>query len=391
MKIPAHMPRSNWEKLLAFSRDKETPFQLIDLKLVKKRFGDIKKAFPYAKIYYAVKANPAREIIELLRDLDACFDIASIYELDHVLALGVTPDRISFGNTIKKARDIAYFYKKGVRLYASDSDDDLRTIAREAPGADVFIRILTEGSHTAEWPLSRKFGCHADMAVELMILARDLDLNPRGISFHVGSQQKDISAWDSAIGKVRFIADRLKEQGNIDINLINMGGGLPAHYYSKVHEIPKYGKTIRHYLEEDFGTGDELPEIIIEPGRALVGDAGVLVSEVVMVSRKSRDALNRWVFLDIGKFGGLIETLGESIRYPIYMEGHDEDTPTEEVILAGPTCDSMDILYEDFKYQLPLAIRPEDRLYWFSTGAYTTTYSSVEFNGFPPLRCYCVK
>ncbi len=389
MKIPSHFPRSSWKKVLDFSRDKQTPFVVIDLELIKKRFMDIKKAFPYAKIYYAIKANPAKEIIAMLRDLDSCFDIASIYELDHVLSLGVSPDRVSYGNTIKKARDIAYFYQKGVRLFASDSDDDLRAIAENAPGSRVFIRILTEGSHTAEWPLSRKFGCHADMAVELMILAKNLGLDPRGISFHVGSQQKDISAWDSAIGKVRFIADRLKEQADIDIRLINMGGGLPAHYYSKVHEIPKYGKGIQHYLEEDFGSGDELPEIIIEPGRALVGDAGVLVSEVVLVARKSRDALNRWVFLDIGKFGGLIETLDESIRYPIYLE--TDAGEAEEVILAGPTCDSMDILYEDYKYALPLDLKPGDRIYWFSTGAYTTTYSSVEFNGFPPLKSYYVK
>ena len=389
MKIPSHFPRNNWKKILDFSRDKQTPFVVVDLEIIKKRFMDIKKAFPYAKIYYAIKANPAKEIIELLRDLDSCFDIASIYELDHVLSLGVTPDRISYGNTIKKAKDIAYFYEKGVRLFASDCEDDLRMISENAPKADVFIRILTEGSHTAEWPLSRKFGCHADMAVELLMLAKELELKPRGISFHVGSQQKDISAWDSAIGKVRFIADRLKEQGDIDINLINMGGGLPAHYFNKIHELPKYGKSIQHYLEEDFGTGDELPEIIIEPGRALVGDAGVLVSEVVLVSRKSRDALNRWVFLDVGKFGGLIETLDESIRYPIYLE--TDAGEAEDVILAGPTCDSMDILYEDHKYALPLDLKPSDRIYWFSTGAYTTTYCSIEFNGFPPLKSYCIK
>jgi len=389
MKIPAHFPRNNWKKVLDFSRDKQTPFVVLDLEIIKKRFMDIKKAFPYAKIYYAIKANPAKEIIELLRDLDSCFDIASIYELDHVLSLGVKPERVSYGNTIKKGRDIAYFYQKGVRLFASDSEEDLQAIAENAPGCDVFIRILTEGSHTAEWPLSRKFGCHADMAVELLMQAKKLGLRPRGISFHVGSQQKDISAWDSAIGKVRFIADRLKEQGDIDINLINMGGGLPAHYFTKIHEIPKYGKAIQHYLEEDFGTGDELPEIIIEPGRALVGDAGVLVSEVVLVSRKSRDALNRWVYLDIGKFGGLIETLDESIRYPIYLE--TDAGEAEEVVLAGPTCDSMDILYEDYKYALPMDLKPGDRIYWFSTGAYTTTYSSIEFNGFPPLKSYCIK
>lgn len=389
MKIPAHVPRASWKKILDFSRDKPTPFMVIDLELVRKRFMDIKKAFPYAKIYYAVKANPAPEIIELLRDLGSSFDIASIYELERVLGVGVKPENISFGNTIKKAKDIALFYEKGIRLYASDSENDIRLLAEHAPGSRVFIRILAEGSQTADWPLSRKFGCAPDMAIELMILARELGLDPCGISFHVGSQQKETSAWDAAIGKVRFIADRLKEQANIDLKLINMGGGLPAHYYTKIRDIPAYGEAIRGYLEEDFGTESELPEIIIEPGRALVGDAGVLVSEVVMVSRKSADALQRWVFLDVGKFNGLIETLDESIRYPIYLE--TDSGEGEEVIIAGPTCDSLDILYEDHKYTLPMDLKPGDRVYWFSTGAYTTTYSSVEFNGFPPLKSYCIK
>ncbi|MBN2419934.1 MAG: type III PLP-dependent enzyme, partial [Deltaproteobacteria bacterium] len=179
--------------------------------------------------------------------------------------------------------------------------------------------------------------------------------------------------------------ERLIEEDGIELKMINLGGGFPASYLTKTNELSLYAQEITRFLKESFG--DSLPEIILEPGRSLVANAGVLICEVVLISRKSRTALNRWVFTDVGKFSGLIETLDEAIKYPIYSGRNGE---LEEVVLAGPTCDSMDILYEDFKYPLPLNLAISDRLYWLSTGAYTSTYSSVEFNGFPPLKTYCI-
>ncbi len=246
-----------------------------------------------------MKANPATEITELLRDKGSNFDIASIYELDKVMKTGVGPERISYGNTIKKSKDIRYFYEKGVRLFATDSEADLRNIAKAAPGAKVYVRILTEGSTTADWPLSRKFGCQTDMAMDLLILARQLGLEPYGISFHVGSQQRDISVWDAAIAKVKVIFERLKEEDGIVLKMINMGGGFPANYITKTNDLETYAEEIIRFLKEDFG--DDLPEIILEPGRSLIANAGILVSEVVLVARKSRTAVERWVYADVGK------------------------------------------------------------------------------------------
>ncbi|MFH2092708.1 MAG: type III PLP-dependent enzyme [Pseudomonadota bacterium] len=374
-----------FDKIKAFSKDKETPFLVIDTATVKQQLDALADLFPYAGIYYAVKANPGIEILTMLRDKNVNFDIASIYELDRVLSLGISPDRICYGNTIKKSRDVRYFYEKGIRMYATDSEADIRNIAKAAPGSRVYVRILTEGTFTADWPLSRKFGCQADMAMDLIILARDLGLVPYGISFHVGSQQRDIGAWDAAIGKVKVIFERLQEEDGIKLEMINLGGGFPANYLAKTNEIELYSQEITRFLYESFG--DDLPKIILEPGRSLVGNAGVLVSEVVLISRKSRTALNRWVYTDVGKFSGLIETMEEAIKYPIYTGKTGE---MEEAIIAGPTCDSADILYEDYKYQLPLNLAANDRLYWLSTGAYTNTYSSIEFNGFPPLKTYFI-
>jgi len=369
----------------AFADTKETPFVVIDKRIIREHYNNLTAFFPYANIYYAIKANPAIEIIEMLRDQASNFDVASIYELDKVLATGVSADRCSYGNTIKKSKDIRYFYEKGVRLYVSDSEADMRNIAREAPGSKVYVRLLTEGSHTADWPLSRKFGCQTDMAVDLLVLARDLGLIPHGVSFHVGSQQRDIGAWDGAIDKAKMIFEWLKNECDIHLKMINMGGGFPANYLNRTNDLETYAQEITHYLHDDFG--DDMPEIILEPGRSLCSNAGILVSEVVLISRKTMTSLNRWVYTDVGLFSGLIETLGEAIKYPIYTERKGK---REECIIAGPTCDSADIMYENNKYELPLSLQIEDRLYWLTTGAYTTSYSAVEFNGFPPLKQYII-
>lgn len=391
MNIERYFDRDTWQRIKAFADQKETPFVVVDLATVERKYRELQANFPEAKIYYAIKANPAVEVLKLLAELGSCFDVASRYELDRIMSLGVGPERLSYGNTIKKRQDIKYFYDKGVRMYATDSDADLANIALMAPGSNVYIRILTEGDQTADWPLSRKFGCQADMAMDLVVMAKRLSLNPIGVSFHVGSQQREIGAWDAAIAKVNQMFNRVLDEDGIKLKLINMGGGFPAQYIAKAHDLETYASEIHRFLREDFG--DDMPNLILEPGRSLVGDAGVLVSEVVLISRKSVNGLNRWIYADVGKFQGMIETLDESIKYPLFTErtlNGPFNGECEEVILAGPTCDSMDILYEDYKYSLPMSLAIGDRLYWASTGAYTTSYSSVEFNGFPPLKAYFI-
>jgi len=383
--VEDYYDKETFKRIKTLADTKETPFVVIDTATVSKHYDALVENFQYAKIYYAVKANPAPEILTLLKNKGASFDIASIYELEKVLTLGVSPDRCSYGNTIKKSKDIRSFYEKGVRMFATDSEADLRNIAIAAPGSRIYVRILTEGTGTADWPLSRKFGCQMDMAMDLLSLAHELGLDPYGVSFHVGSQQRDIGAWDAAIGKVKNIFERLKDENNITLKMINLGGGFPANYIQKTNSLETYASEITRFIQEDFG--DEFPEIILEPGRSLISNAGVLVSEVVLISRKSTSSLNRWIFTDVGKFSGLIETLDEAIKYPIYTDKNGE---LEEVVIAGPTCDSADIMYENYKYGLPLNLAIGDRLYWLSTGAYTTTYSAIEFNGFPPLQDYYV-
>ncbi len=361
-----------------------SPCLVVDVDIVEHNYVSMARALPLTSIYYAVKANPSEMIITRLAELGSSFDTASPGEIDLCLKLGVSPTHISYGNTIKKQADIAYAYTHGVRMFAFDSEAELEKIAFSAPGSSVYCRILVE-SEGAEWPLSRKFGCSPEMALDLLVKAQSLGLDAYGVSFHVGSQQTNLSQWDGAVGQVADLFAKAMERG-VDLRMCNMGGGFPSRYRAAVNPLTDYAETVMQAMTKHFGTA--LPEMIIEPGRSLVGDAGVIQAEVVLASKKSEDDEKRWVFLDIGKFSGLAETMDEAIKYR-FLTPHD-GTPTGPVVIAGPTCDSADILYEKTTYNLPLALQAGDKVVILSTGAYTTTYSSVNFNGFAPLASVCI-
>ena len=364
------------------SRREDGPCLVVDLDLVRDNYNAFAKALPDTRVYYAVKANPAPEVLELLARLGSSFDTASVAEIEMVLATGATADRISYGNTIKKERDIARAFALGIRLFAVDCAAEVDKIARAAPGARVFCRILYDCAG-AEWPLSRKFGCDPEMAVEVLDLAKRLGLEPCGISFHVGSQQRKVKAWDRALAMAATVFRDCGERG-INLTMVNLGGGFPTKYLKNVPSVKTYGTAIFKALRKHFG--NRIPETIIEPGRGMVGNAGTIEAEVVLVSKKSEEDDVRWVYLDIGKFGGLAETMDESIRYPIRTP-RDGDA-LAPCVLAGPTCDSADVLYEKEPYMLPVSLEIGDKVLIEGTGAYTATYSSVAFNGFSPLKTY---
>ena len=356
-----------------------TPCLVLDVDRVAENFGRLRQAMPLARIYYAVKANPAAPILDRLVGLGSYFDAASFQEISMCLASGAAPDAISYGNTIKRERDIAAAYAAGVRMFAFDSEMELEKLARAAPGARVYCRILV-GNDGAEWPLSRKFGCEVEMARALMLRATEMGLDAFGLSFHVGSQQTKTAAYEAAIAKVAMLFTDLSEAG-VKVRMVNLGGGYPVRYRAEVPEIDDFGSAIMGAMVEHFGNA--IPEIVIEPGRFLVADAGVVSSEVVLVSRKAENDPVRWVYLDIGRFGGLAETEGESIKYALQTR-HDGGAEGP-VTIAGPTCDSTDTLYEASNYRLPMALTAGDRVELLATGAYVTTYASQKFNGFEPL------
>lgn len=368
----------------------ETPYVVVDLDIVAERYDSLRAALPIADVFYAVKANPAREILELVVERGGHFDVASPAEIEMCLAAGAAAADISFGNTIKKQRDIASAYAKGVRLFAFDAEDELRKLQESAPDATVFCRVLCDGSG-ADWPLSRKFGCEPEEAIRLLLLAASSGM-AIGVSFHVGSQQRNVEAWDDALEQVAEIAEALGAHGR-RLSVVNVGGGFPGRYQDAMPPVTAYGTAITKALYNRLHMyTDDFPRIIAEPGRYLVADAGVLQTEVVLVSKKHELEDRRWVYLDCGKFGGLAETMDEAIRYRLRtpyddVAGH---VPSGPVTIAGPTCDSADVLYEKSDYALPMALKAGDRIEILSTGAYTTTYSAVSFNGFAPLKQICI-
>ncbi len=355
---------------------------VVDLDVVRDNYSAFAKALPDTRVFYAVKANPAPEVLSLLAGLGSCFDTASVPEIEMVLAAGATADRISYGNTIKKERDIARAFALGIRLFAVDCKPEVEKIARAAPGSRVFCRILCDGAG-AEWPLSRKFGCEPAMAVDVLEHALKLGLEPYGVSFHVGSQQRNQHAWDKALASAASVFKECGERG-MNLSMVNLGGGFPTKYLKNVPTVKTYGSAIFKALRKHFG--NRIPETIIEPGRGMVGNAGVIETEVVLVSKKAEEDDVRWVYLDIGKFGGLAETMDESIRYPIRTPR--DGAELAPCVLAGPTCDSADVLYEKQPYPLPVSLEIGDKLLIEGTGAYTATYSAVAFNGFNPLKTF---
>jgi ornithine decarboxylase len=356
----------------------DRPTLVIDTEVVARQFVALAQGLGKARIHYAVKANPAPEILTALVGLGSRFDAASRAEIEMCLSAGAHPSDICFGNTIKRAADIAWAYAIGVRLFAVDAEEELAKIAANAPSAQVYIRLLVQSTE-ADWPLSRKFGCTPEMALTLMADARSLDLTPVGLSFHVGSQTRHAGMWGPVLDSVAEVWHAAQAAGYA-LDLLNIGGGFPAFYGQTVQAPEAYADEVISQVRARFG---DVARVMAEPGRGLVAEAGAISAEVLLVSRKSANDLHRWVYLDIGKFSGLAETMDEAIRYQFVTDKDYE--PTGPCILAGPSCDSADVLYEKQPVQLPVGLCAGDRVIIRNCGAYTSTYASVGFNGFPPL------
>ncbi len=354
-----------------------TPYLDLDLGIALDQFNALRAALPETAVHYAVKANPDPRLLGALHAAGSRFDVASPAEVQAALTAGARPEDLVYSNPVKRREDVRTAYDVGVRLFVVDSPEETAKVAVAAPGAEILVRLVTSGEGS-DWPLSRKYGCSTGECVEVLRAAHDLGLDPAGVAFHVGSQQRDPAAWRAPIVAAARVFEAARASG-LAPRILDLGGGFPALHEGHHPSFTKYGKVIDRALTEAFGT--KRPATLVEPGRGIVGDAGTLVASVVGVLRRGGV---RWVFLDAGVYTGLVETLDEAIRYRLVTSA--DGGPTGPAVLAGPTCDSADVLYEHNPVQLPLDLAEGDTVRLLSAGAYTTCYSTVGFNGFAPLR-----
>lgn len=358
----------------------EYPTLVLSLKNLETNYRTFHQGLPSCHVHYAVKANPHPEILAALSSMGCKFDAASAGEIRLCLEAGARPADISFGNTVKRKQDIRLAYEYGIDLFAADSYEEIEKIAECAPGSRVFIRILVKSSE-AEWPLSRKFGCSSSMVPSLMLHAKQLGLKPVGLSFHVGSQTRHPHMWLDTLDYVSAVWDRCRDEG-FDLHLLNAGGGFPSYYGVEITEPVEYGMILDKEIRKRF---DGIEYLMFEPGRGMVANLGSIAAEVLLVSHKTEGDPIRWVYLNVGRFSGLAETEAEAIKYRFVVPGKEKHEKSD-CIIAGPTCDSADVLYEHHKVPLPVDLCSGDKIIIDNTGAYTTTYSSIAFNGFPPLK-----
>ncbi len=353
-----------------------TPRLELDVTRALEGYDALVTTLPGTAVHYAIKANPHPALLRALARAGARFDVASQAEIDACLAAGARPDHLVFSHPVKRRVDVESAARCGVRLFVVDSPEETRKVAEAAPGARVLCRLVTSGQGS-DWPLSRKFGCSSEEAVTVLRLAASLGLDAAGVSFHVGSQQRDPLAWRAPIDASARIFDVLRAEG-LHPQLVDLGGGFPAGHEGGAPPLHSYAAAIHSFLRRAFGS--EQPGTLIEPGRGVAGDAGTVVTRVIAVLRRG-DV--RWVYVDCGVFSGLVETLGEAIRYRLATPGLEG--PTGPCVLAGPTCDSADVMYERVPVLLPLGLAEGDEVRLESAGAYTSCYSTVGFNGFDPL------
>jgi ornithine decarboxylase len=344
-----------------------TPYLVIQRERVLESLSLFQNIFGIDRIYYAVKANSEPSLIAALHDEKCNFEVSSVGELEIVSNLHVPASNLISAGTIKTTDFVRTAFEAGVDYFVVDSDTEIEKIATYAPGSKLLVRLLVS-NQGSEWPLTHKFGVEPEKVTSLLLKAKSVGLVPWGLSFHVGSQCVRLDTWSEAINVVKYVWDLAYGQ-KISLKSLNVGGGFPIQYKKQVPSVNEIGDVIRKEIECKMVN---IEELVVEPGRALVGHAGTIVATVIAKTERNNE---EWIYLDIGVFNGLMESLG-GIRYPIITK---RQKGLHNCTLSGPSCDSLDIIEKD-------AAIPEvevgDRVLILSAGAYTTAYAST-FGGAP--------
>jgi ornithine decarboxylase len=363
--------------------DLPTPVLVGDTRLVRQRLAAFEASLPGVRPFYAVKCNSERQVLRTVAEHGSGFEVASLGELRLLQDIGVDARHVLYSNTVKPAAHIRGAHEAGVWRFAIDSEGELDKVARCAPGSAVYVRVRVDDSG-AVFPLSRKFGAEAHHARALLLQARELGLQPYGVTFHVGSQCTSTSAWVQALSSVGRLMRQLKRDG-VHLEMLDIGGGFPARYGEPAPTIGEIGAVVSRAFDEMLPYRPAL--LAAEPGRHIVAETAVMVAEVL--GREVR-AGEDWLYLDVGAYNGLMETqqtVGQW-RFPLWSSRPDHGA-IEQVpyTVTGPSCDSSDTMF--YGALLPVTMTEGDRVYVGSAGAYTLSYAS-HFNGFAPPATYFV-
>lgn len=355
----------------------QTPFLVCDLDIVRNNYRKIKKNIPDADIFYAIKANDNKKIVKTLIEEGSSFDIASEGELRQLKNLGVPPDKIGCFNPIKPTSFIKSLKEYGVKMMAFDSVQEMDKIAENAPGSELILRLQVD-NEGSDWPLTKKFGVQATEAIDLIKYGRKKGLSVTGLTFHVGSQCLNRENWANALYICEEIVDEAKKLG-CEISMISLGGGMPIKHTKPIPTLKEIGDIVNPILKDKFFSQNKNLRIIVEPGRGLVGDSAIMVTSVIGLAKRGQE---NWVYLDVGVFNGLMETI-ENFMYEIKTS---KKAKKRLSTIAGPSCDSVDVMFKGIPFP---EVNIGDKIYIMNTGAYTTVYGS-RFNAFEVPKIYFI-
>ncbi len=350
-------------------REFGSPLVILDCERVRVQMRKLKKALPRVDLHYALKAMPHPAVVETVLAEGGYLDLATTGEVQLAHRLRVDPSRCIHTHPIKRPADIANALQFGLRLFVADNPDEVRKFAHLTDRAELLLRVSFR-SPGAMVDLSRKFGCDPEELLQLARLAADLGVRVRGLSFHVGSQARDAAKHVEAVAACTKLmaAARRERLGRFDT--LDIGGGFPIDYVQPVQDISRFCAPLRAAL----ATLPRRVRVLAEPGRYIAGPAAIGIATVMGRARREG---HWWYYLDDGLYGAYSGQLFDQARYPVEpLRAAAERLPS---VLAGPTCDSIDVIAENL--MLP-QLKVGDLVVGRAMGAYTWA-CATEFNFFP--------
>jgi ornithine decarboxylase len=353
-----------------------SPLLIVDCARVRVQYRKLRRALPHVAMHYALKPLPLAAVVRTIIAEGGGLDLATSGEIALAASLGVDPARCIDTHPIKRERDIRNALEYGVRTFVADNPDEVRKFRPYGERVTLLLRVSFR-SPGAVCDLSRKFGCDPEDAVELARLAASLGIDVQGFSFHVGSQTPDALKHVEAIEACRTLLASARRERLGTLDTLDIGGGFPIDYLKRALDIGKYCAPIRAALAK-------LPariKVLAEPGRFIAGPAAIGVATVMGRARREG---HWWYYLDDGLYGSYSGQIYDHARYPV--ESLRQGEPRLPSVLAGPTCDSIDVIAENL--MLP-QLKAGDLIVGRSMGAYTWA-SASEFNFFPKATVVAV-